>query len=74
MIEQSKVVLFVPQDRHDILVEAIGTEEPPGRARGLGRGVDFNFGSSNSFREVNRIREMEEIVVVKMRQVREKWI
>ena len=41
LVEQSKDGLFVPEDRHDILVEAIGIEDYHGRVRGLGSGSGF---------------------------------
>lgn len=55
MVEQFKVGLFIPEDRREILVEAIGTEEHLGRVRGLGRGIGFKtyFGGSQSTREVH---------------------
>ena len=43
---------------------------------GFGRGVGFKsyFGPSKSFGEVNRRREIAEMVTIKMREVRNKWI
>ncbi|CAL5200831.1 unnamed protein product [Lathyrus oleraceus] len=40
-VEQTEADLFTSQDRHDILIEAIGTEEHLGCVRGLGRGIGF---------------------------------
>lgn len=44
--------------------------------RGLGRGVGFesHFGPSKSYGQVSRRRDLEEIVDVKARKVRENWI
>ncbi|CAL5206550.1 unnamed protein product [Lathyrus oleraceus] len=74
LIEQPKVGLFTSQDRHDILVEAIGTEEHPGRVSGLGRGVGFKvfFGPSKSFSGKTRKREIKEVVVIELEKERKK--
>ncbi|KAI5392053.1 hypothetical protein KIW84_076731 [Lathyrus oleraceus] len=55
LVEKSKDGIFVPQGRHNILVEAIGTEEYGGCVHGLGRGVDLRlyFGPSQTSKEVN---------------------
>ncbi|CAL5208080.1 unnamed protein product [Lathyrus oleraceus] len=48
LVEESKVSLFFPEDRRDILIEAIRTEEHRVRVHGLGRGIGFKtyFGRS----------------------------
>ena len=47
MVEAAREGTFVPEARHDILVEAIGTDEHGGRVRGVGEGVCLRsfFGS-----------------------------
>ena len=58
------------------LVEAIASEEHLRLIYGLGRGMDFTscFGPSKPSRELNRRREIEEIVAIKVREEMEKWI
>ncbi|CAL5205233.1 unnamed protein product [Lathyrus oleraceus] len=73
LVEQSKVGLFIPECRHDILVEAIGIMEHHGRVRSLGRGIGFKtyFRQSRSTREVHSKEHIEEIVAVKLVEERE---
>ena len=56
------------------MVEAIGTEEHPGRVRGLGRGIGFKayFGRCQSSTEKMSKKEVEEIVAVKLGEQRDK--
>ena len=74
LIEQTKAILFTSQGRHEILVEAIGMEEHPGRVCGLGRGIDFKayFGRCQSSTEKMSKREVEEIVTIKLGEQRDK--
>ncbi|CAL5185002.1 unnamed protein product [Lathyrus oleraceus] len=75
-VKQSKAGLFVSLDLHDILVEAIRTEEHHGCVCGLGRGVGFKtyFGRSRSTKEVHSKEVIEDIVFIKLAEEREKWI
>ncbi|CAL5214786.1 unnamed protein product [Lathyrus oleraceus] len=68
LVEQSKVDIFIPRDRHDILVEAIGTKENDVHVCVLGRGVDLkiHFGPSQSINKVKLKREIQEIVIEKL--------
>lgn len=43
LVKQTKVGLFTSQDRCDILVEAIGTEEYPRCVYDIGKGIDFRL-------------------------------
>ena len=56
------------------MVEAIGTDEHPGRVRGLGRGIGFKayFGRCQSSTEKMSKKEVEEIVAVELGKEREK--
>ena len=73
MVEKSKVGLFVQGDRHDILVEAIGTDEHLGRVYGLERDIGFEifFGRSQSTSGKTRKREIKDIVNIKLEKERE---
>lgn len=71
LVEQAKVGIFVPQDRRDILVKAIGIKDRVGCVCGLGRGVGLKllFKSSQPTDEVNHRREIEELVTEKIGKV-----
>lgn len=75
MVKKSKADLFVLEDRHEILVEAIGTEEHPRHVSGLGRGIGFKifYGQSRSTREVHSKEGIEEIIFVKLVEERKNW-
>ncbi|XP_058727984.1 uncharacterized protein LOC131599728 [Vicia villosa] len=75
LAKQSKGIFF-SQDHRDFLIETIGTEDNHRRVYGLGRGVGFKlyFGSSQSSIEVNRKREIEEIIIVDLGEGGDKWI
>ena len=62
MVEAAREGSFVPEARHDILVEAIGTEEHGGRVRGVGEDVGLRsfFGSQRKSTESQEFREQKQ--------------
>lgn len=63
LVENTSDSVFVPQQRHDILVEAVRANEHGGRVCGVGRGVDLRLfiGSSSKSNEMHK-KYIEELV------------
>jgi hypothetical protein len=61
LVERTEKGTFVPQGRHDILTETIGTSEHGGRVRGVGRGATISnyFGRSSCPRQNINVSEIE---------------
>ncbi|XP_004487156.1 uncharacterized protein [Cicer arietinum] len=75
LVEQTTQGTFVPQGRKDILTEAIGQPEHPGRVRGVGQGVGIRqyFGphSRNSTTPVLSNEQIKTMKVELTQQIKE---
>ncbi|XP_058753581.1 uncharacterized protein LOC131626757 [Vicia villosa] len=68
LVEKTSQGAFVPQGRKDILVEALGQPEHPGRVRGVGRGVGIlqYFGPHSRNASTPPVISSKQIEAIKM--------